>query len=126
MANNNVHICLDIDLIVVMSSSVATAGDSLTLSCAVAENVVMTPFLQWLGPDGSVVSITGNPFVVTSNRGRVSTVRFLPLHTSHGGSYSCRAFINNPGLSTVQSVQSTDVIVQSESPALGFTSIGQR
>ena len=114
------HICLDIDLIVVMSSSVATAGDSLTLSCTVAEDVVVTPFLQWLGPDDSVVSNTGNPSVVTSNRGRVSTVRFLPLRTSHGGSYSCRAIINNPGLSTVQSVQSTDVIVQSESPALGF------
>ena len=112
-----------LDLIVVMSSPLVTAGDSHTLSCAVAEDVVVTPLLQWLGPDGSVVSNTGNPFVVTSNRGRVSTVRFLPLHTSHGGSYSCRAIINSPGLSTVQSVQSTDVIVQSESPALGFISI---
>ena len=98
-----------------------TAGDTLTITCTatVIEGLVVSPSLQWLAPDNSAISTTGNPSLtgepVVTGVESIVAVRFMPLRTSQGGSYSCMASITIPGFPPVQSMETTQVIVQSES-----------
>jgi hypothetical protein len=97
---------------------VATAGDNITITCTatVIENLSVPVTLQWINPC-SIIGSTGNPHSTETERnGDVysSSVRFTPIHTSHGGQYSCLASINVPGISSLESIGHTEVTVQSE------------
>lgn len=107
--------------IVLLHPPLTQAGQSLLINCtaSVISNLVVTPFLQWLAPDGSNI---GNHSAIEETiitPGRVSTLRFMPLHTSHGGLYSCRAGIHIPGAGLLAlTTENTSVIVQSESQVI--------
>ena len=93
----------------------ATAGDDVTITCTVIviDGLVVTPFLQRAAPGGTIIN-TGNPLSVTGEVGQVSTItlRFMPLHTSHGGEYSCSATITIPGLPPVRSMEGVPTTVR--------------
>ena len=101
------------------SSGDSTAGQAYTLTCTatVVENLVVEPALEWLDRDRNVVGgndITVRPSV-TMGTNTTLTLTFDPLHTSHGGRYTCRASINIPAISFSNSNEAdSDVIVQSK------------
>ena len=106
-------------MIDIHSSGTSTAGQAHTLTCTatVVENVIVEPTLEWLDTDRRVVgenSITVGPPVTTGTNTNL-TLTFNPLHTSHGGRYTCRAWINIPAISSVNSSKVSDIVVQSES-----------
>ena len=97
-----------------------SAGESYTLTCTVevVERLVVTPDVEWLDPDNKVIT-TGGDITVgspeTSGTTTTLTLTFNPLHTSHGGEYTCRANITVDGISVdVTSSDSFNVIVQSK------------
>ena len=94
-------------------SPVTMAGQSLSFTCtaSVIEYLAVDPVLEW-------VSSNSNPLTTmdTTNSGVEfnSTLIFNNLRTSQGDQYNCSATINVPGISSVQSVQPLDVVVQSK------------
>lgn len=94
-----------------------TAGHPLTLTCTVTiiENLVVPPVLEWLDPDGFLITMaTGDPSVgETVVTGPVSTnvLSFQSVLPSHRGQYSCKATINIPTLPPVETTQTTNVTV---------------
>lgn len=97
----------------------------LTLTCTatVVEGLVEPPILEWLAPDGSTITITGNPAAeaaVVTGQVSTSVLRFLPVLTSQAGQYSCRVSINIPGIPPTSNVDTTNVTVQSESLHAGL------
>ena len=106
-------------MIDIHSSGASTAGQAHTLTCTatVVENLVVEPTLEWLDTDRNIVggnSITVGP-PITTGTNTTLTLTFDPLHTSHGGRYTCRASINIPAISIVNSSEASDVVVQSKS-----------
>ena len=106
-------------MIDIHSSGASTAGQAHTLTCTatVVENLVVEPTLEWLDTDRNRVggnSITVGP-PVTTGTNTTLTLTFNPLHTSHGGRYTCRATVNIPAISSVNSSEVSDVLVQSKS-----------
>ena len=94
---------------IVRSSDLVFAGESLNLSCSVSvpHNLVHSPILMWSGPgvDQNSTELSGeSPLSLT----------FFPLHTSHGGVYTCTASLNIPetGVS-VSGVGMVTIVVQS-------------
>ena len=90
------------------------AGENHTLSCfAITEDhLVVVPALKW-------IAIEGIPEISETNHMNNSTsvLTFNPLHTSHGGSYTCEARIDIPqaGISDLTSSTIKNVTVQSKS-----------
>ena len=80
-----------------------------------------SPQIMWLNPNGQVLSsegaitveiqpVIGNPTRLTSY-----ALTFSPVHTSHAGTYTCRATIVSPYGTMMQSASATaNVTVQSE------------
>ena len=102
-------------MIDIRSSGVSTAGQTHTLTCiaTVVENLVVESTLEWLDTDKHVVggnSITVGP-AVTTGTNTTLTLTFDPLHTSHGGRYTCRVRINIPAISVINSSEVSDVVV---------------
>ena len=101
-------------MIDIRSIGVSTAGQTHTLICTatVVENVVVEPTLEWLDTDRHVGgnSVTVGP-AVTTGTNTTLTLTFDLLHTSHGGRYTCRARINIPAISSVNSSEVSDVVV---------------
>ena len=98
-----------------------TAGSPLTLNCSatVVEHLVVPTVLQWLAPDGTTLTTTGDPSImadaaVTGQVFSTSALVFMSLRTSHAGQYRCRASISIPTLPPVQSEETTNVTVQSK------------
>ena len=79
----------------------ATAGERSAVTCTVTvvEGLIVNPSVVWLYANGSEI-ITGGEVTVGNPdvTGRVTTLNliFSPLHTSHGGEYTCRASVNIP------------------------------
>ena len=104
-------------LIDIHSGGTSTAGQPYTLSCTatVVENLVVPPRLEWLETDhdrrvvGSNNISVGIP--VTTGTNTSLTFTFVPLHTSHGGKYTCRATINIPAISLLSSGETDFVVV---------------
>ena len=95
------------------SAPLTIAGDTLSLTCTatVVDNLVVTPDLQWLGPDGSNlvamdIEQTGLVFI--------RKVELNSLRTSQGGQYRCEATLTIPDGPTALGMASTDVRVQSK------------
>ena len=106
-------------MIDIHSSGASTAGQAHTVTCTatVVENLVVEPTLEWLDTDRNIVggnSITVGP-PITTGTNTTLTLTFDPLHTSHGGRYTCRATINITAISIINSSEVSDVVVQSKS-----------
>ena len=111
------------DLSIIAPDTSITAGETYTLICRVAvQNGLMSaPQITWLNPNGQVLSsegaitvavqpVIGNPTRLTSY-----ALTFSPVHTSHAGTYTCRATIVSPYGTMMQSASATaNVTVQSE------------
>ncbi len=82
--------------IILPPSVMAKAGQSLSLTCnvTVVEHLMVDPVLEWVDSSGNTL-----PAMDTVTSGVVSTrtIQFNPLLTSHGGRYSCRAYVFIPG-----------------------------
>ena len=97
----------------VTSAPLTIAGDSLSLTCTatVIDNLVVTPDLQWLAPDGSnlvAMDIMQSDLVFTRE------VVLNSLRTSQGGQYRCEATLTIPDGPTTLGIASTGVRVQSK------------
>ena len=102
-------------MIDIRSGGASTAGQTHTLICTatVVEILIVEPTLGWLDTDGRVVggnSITVGP-PITTGTNTTLMLTFNPLHTSHGGRYTCRARINIPAISIVNSNETSNVVV---------------
>ena len=87
--------------IMIGTSGSSVAGDEYTLTCTVTEllsGLTNMPTLQWLNSDNSPV--TGNDISVgevnSMDTSATLTLTFTPLHTSHGGEYTCTAMLKSP------------------------------
>ena len=78
--------------ITIISSGVPTSGETYNLTCTVEANV--RPTVQWLDTNGSAVT-NGSDITVETQRingsTTILTLSFNPLHTSHGGQYTCQS-----------------------------------
>ena len=86
----------------VSSPPVTEAGEPLSLTCTVTvvEYLIVSPQVEWIPPDGSVISSDGNPSVggalVVSGTLTTRNITFSSLQTSHAGRYTCWAYLNVP------------------------------
>ena len=80
-------------MVAINTTSTPTAEDVFTLSCTVTvvEGLVVQPNVEWVDSE-SIVEGAGT--VMTKGRVFTLDLVFNPLHTSHGGQYTCRATIN--------------------------------
>ena len=98
------------------SVPIVTAGVRSTITCIVTfdDYLQARPSLNWiLAGNTDDISFSTES---TSESGSTSTsiLTFNPLHTSHGGVYTCEATVNISGI-TVQSVDTNvTVLVQSK------------
>lgn len=91
---------------------ITMAGNPLTLVCYadVISDLVKTPTLQWVTPNGTTIN-TGSHLALEIQSVYSSTLSFTRLHTSDAGQYSCWASINISGTPLVQSMESTIVTI---------------
>ena len=111
------------DLSIFASDATITPGEAYTLICRVAvqNGLMSSPQITWLNPNGQVLSsegaitveiqpVIGNPTRLTSY-----ALTFSPLHTSHAGTYTCRATVVSRYGTMMQSASATaNITVQSE------------
>ena len=74
----------------------------LTCTVTAIEGITLPVTVEWVGPDGDVVTSEGNRMVgEVEVQGRVSTLSlsFSPVYFTDGGNYTCRAAISVPWLS---------------------------
>ena len=105
--------------VIITSEGDPTAGNTYTLVCrvSVVEGLVVDPNVVWL--DSNRMNVTGLNITVggPSIEGSVITnnLTFSPLHTSHGGEYTCRASISVSSISieNLSNSSSTHITVKS-------------
>ena len=81
------------------------AGGVYNISCTVTTDV--RPQVKWMGPDGKDISgedkkrrdnsgsiMYGNE--VITRKQTILSLSFSPLHTSHGGRYTCMSVVESP------------------------------
>ena len=97
--------------VTITSSGAPISGETYSLTCTVEANV--PPTVQWLySSNGTAVTNESNITVGTertTNYTTILTLSFNPLHTSHGGQYTCQSTTDTPP-STVNATR--NVIVQ--------------
>ena len=97
-----------------MDSGVPISGETYNLTCTVEANVPPTT-VQWLYFSNGTAVTNGSNITVwaqrTTDSTTILTLSFNPLHTSHGGQYTCRSTTDTPP-STVNATR--NVIVQGE------------
>ena len=85
-----------------LSSRYAVSGRRTTLSCnvTVLPGLKLLPSLEWVGPNGTVVTDEGNQTIEVETQGRVTalSLSFVPVITSDEGRYMCRANLSVPGI----------------------------
>ena len=120
------HYCMHVYFVTALTAPVVaisitgstTAGETLTLTCKVTvmEGLTVQPDIEWVDSGGSAITSGVNDVAVGSvmRSGVESTLdlEFSPLHTSHGGQYTCRAIISI-GVSGLSGSSSEDIIIQS-------------
>lgn len=95
---------------IAVSNNSSFAGDMSTLLCSVAAppfDFIIAPVLTWRGP-----GVNQNSVQLSSVNILSLMLIFNPLHTSHGGVYTCEATFNASQVDI--SSTSVNVIVQSE------------
>ena len=99
--------------ITIMSSGEPISGETYNLTCTVESNVL--PTVQWLYTSSNTAVTNSSDITVGTERANDSTtiltLSFNPLHTSHGGQYTCQSMIDTPP-STVTAAR--NVTVQGE------------
>lgn len=86
------------DINVESSSDYPTAGENLTLICSVVSDTPVV--MRWIGPDGEDASQNTSALLLKMINASLS-ISFQPLHTSHGGNYTCISSV----VSSVQVVE---------------------
>ena len=96
------------DVTITPLSTPLVAGQSYTLYCngTVLGNTSLTPVVTWNNSNGVITS--GNDITVSNG-----ILTFNPLHTSHGGQYTCQSALNYPVISIISSM--IDIAVRSMS-----------
>ena len=109
----------DPPIVSIDASDTSIAGETYSLTCTVSLEQVLrqSPVIEWIGPDGRVIE---NGTVVdvslSSSSPTTMTLLFSPLHTSHGGTYWCRAtVIDTDAKIEIMNNSSKNVTVQSKS-----------
>ena len=92
----------------------ALHGTNYALMCIVNRipGMRIIPSLEWVGPDGEVIVSGGNITVgEVEHEGAVSslTLSFTPVSSSHGGTYTCRAAVSVPWMTTQPTPKSVSV-----------------
>ena len=85
---------------------------SLTCTATVEEYLQATPTLEWQLPGKSEDISVSNQ--VTSGTVSNRTLTLIPLHTSHGGVYTCVATVTISGITPQRQTADEIVYVQSE------------
>ena len=104
----------------VTGALVAEAGQPVSLTCVatVVEYLIVSPTLQWMRLNGSILEEGQNPSAGSSPlvSGTNSTLKasFNPLLASHGGQYLCTASINVSGVPVTSNNTGTSISVQSK------------
>ena len=105
---------LPLPVVSVSSPPVTEAGQRLSLTCTVTvvEYLIVSPQVEWIPPDGSVIISDGNPSVggapVVSGTLSTRNITFTSLQTSHAGQYTCWASLIV--LNLAQSFNNSDTI----------------
>ena len=90
----------------------AVSGDTFSLTCTV--DVSIPPVVQWIDPNGTVITnttlITVGPPVRAGNITNLTLI-FEPLLTSHGGQYTCQSDVD---VASSARYSTRNVTVQSE------------
>ena len=99
----------------VLSSPSSTAGEAHTLTCfaVVAEHLTVQPTLEWLFID-AMNDVTQSEQINSSGTVSNRILTFAPLHTTHGGIYTCQATINIVNITEKRSSIDQSIIVQSK------------
>ena len=99
----------------ITTSGTPVAGQMYTLTCtgALVGNSSLIPVVTWWNSTGVITSGNG----ITVSNGNLT---FNPLHTSHGGLYTCQSVVTSVNTSTIMAT--TNVIVQSKPPYCEHTS----
>ena len=105
--------------VIITSEGDPTAGNTYTLVCrvSVVKGLVVDPDVVWL--DSNRMTVSGLDVAVgrTSIEGSVVTrnLTFSPLHTSHGGEYTCQAsiLVSSTSIENLSNSSSTNITVQS-------------
>ena len=99
--------------ITTLSSGIPRSGETYNLTCTVEANV--PPTVQWLYTSNGTAVTNNSDITVgtqrTTDSTTILTLSFNPLHTSHGGQYTCRSTTDTPP-STVNMTR--NVTVQGE------------
>ncbi|KAL5486487.1 hypothetical protein EMCRGX_G018974 [Ephydatia muelleri] len=96
-------------------STPLVAGQNYTLYCngSVLGNLSLTPMVMWSNSNGVVTN--GNDITVSNG-----ILKLNPLHTLHGGQYTCQTALSSPVTSIITSV--INVTVQIPPPTVTITS----
>ena len=109
-------------MVAIDTPSLTTAGEVLILICrvTVVEGLTVQPDVVWLDFEGDPVMSGVNHvtvgIVMRNDTESILGLQFSPLHTSHGGQYTCRATIDiqSIGISDLSGNSSHNVMVQSK------------
>ncbi len=99
----------------ISSSGSTTAGEMYAVTCDVSlnQNLRQAPVIEWVGPSGLVLndSSLDDMLLSSSSPSTSLTLSFNPLHTSHGGSYVCRASVMDTDANLRISSNNTSIIM---------------
>ncbi len=99
----------------ISSSGSTAAGEMYAVTCHVGlnQNLRQAPVIQWVGPSGLVLndSSLDDMLLSTSSPSTSLTLSFTPLHTSHAGSYVCRAIVMDIDANLQISGNNTSIII---------------
>ena len=89
---------------------------SLTCTASVVDHLVVSPIIEWLHPDGAIITHTQE--ANTSSTIHTSTLHFDSVQASDRGEYFCNVSIIIPipsvTIPTVSSVNSTNITIGSK------------
>ncbi len=98
----------------ISSSGSTTAGEMYAVTCDVSlnQNLRQAPVIQWVGPSGLVLDDNSleDLLLSTASPSTSLTLSFTPLHTSHAGSYVCRAIVMDTDANLQISSNNTSII----------------
>ncbi len=99
----------------ISSSGSTTAGEMYAVTCDVSlnQNLRQAPVIQWMGQSGLVINNSSLEDMLLSSSSPFTslTLSFTPLHTSHGGSYVCRAIVMDTDANLQISSNNTSIII---------------
>ena len=82
----------------------AEAGQTYRLTCIVSEerDIIGTPTVTWLGPDGQPL-LSGSDISISSQVSGLtitSVIQFDPIEVHHSGAYTCQAEVSEIDFNT--------------------------